>query len=69
MRSQLLFPKHEPSIPNTEASTKRRVRVPNEPKPKPQCIPGPVLIDPATLPKVDTIVDKLQRQKEQEATV
>lgn len=28
---------------------------------------GPVLIDPATLPKVDTIVDKLQRQKEQEA--
>ena len=27
---------------------------------------GPTLIDPATLPKVDTIMDKLQRQKEQE---
>ncbi|CAE7871849.1 Ankyrin repeat and KH domain-containing protein mask [Symbiodinium microadriaticum] len=34
---------------------------------EPTLTPRPVLIDPATLPKVDTIVDKLQRQKEQEA--
>lgn len=29
--------------------------------------PGGLSIDPASLPKVDTIADKLQRKKEQEA--